>query len=333
MATVARPFADMLAQFITIYLPITRACSRHTICAYRDAFTLFLRFMNEQHATPPDRVSFADFTTPNVTAFLGWLRTDRHCSTATANQRLAALKSFFRYVQTQAPEQITQARQVLGIKATHTPEPAIGYLPVEAIRLLLEHATRRGPRDVALLTTLYDTGARVQEVCDLSIGDLRLNKPTSATLTGKGRKTRIVPLTPQAAAVLAHHVRTLPHNPTGAVFTNRAGQRLGRAGAAYILAVCARDAHAEHPELVPEKVSPHVLRHSKAMHLLENGVNLIYIRDILGHASVVTTEIYAKANPEMKRHAIDTAAVKTLGPSRYDHASRQDLLAWLRQAL
>ena len=92
------------------------------------------------------------------------------------------------------------------------------------------------------------------------------------------------------------------------MFTNRAGQRLGRAGAAYILARCAHDAHAERPDLVPEKVSPHVLRHSKAMHLLENGVNLIYIRDILGHASVVTTEVYAKANPEMKRHAVEAAA-------------------------
>ncbi len=92
MATAARPFADMLAQFLTIYLPITRACSRHTICAYRDAFTLFLRFMDTQQATPPDKVSFADFTTPNVAAFLGWLRTDRRCSTATANQRLGRVE-------------------------------------------------------------------------------------------------------------------------------------------------------------------------------------------------------------------------------------------------
>ena len=183
--TAAYSFADMLAQFLTIYLPVTRACSPNTISAYRDAFTLFLRFMDHQQATSPDKVSFADFTTSNVAAFVGWLRTDRQCSTATANQRLAALKSFFRYVQAQAPEQITQARQVLDVKAGQTPQPTIGYLSVEAIGLLLEHARRRGPRDVALLTTLYDTAARVQEVCDLSIGDLHLGKPASATLTGK----------------------------------------------------------------------------------------------------------------------------------------------------
>lgn len=329
----ARPFADMLAQFLTIYLPVTRACSHNTIAAYRDAFILFLRFMDQQQATPPDKVTFADFTAPNVAAFLAWLRTDRQCSITTANQRLAALKSFFRYVQAHAPEQITTARQVLGVKAAHTPEPAIGYLPVEAIRLLLQAATRRGPHDLALLTTLYDTAARVQEACDLSLADLHLDKPASVTLTGKGRKTRTVPLTPQAAAVLARHVHTLAHDPSGPVFTNRAGQRLGRAGVAYILAACAHTAHAERPELVPEKISPHVLRHSKAMHLLENGVNPIYIRDILGHASIATTEIYAKANPEMKRRAIQAAAAKTLGPSRYNQASRQDLLTWLRQAI
>lgn len=255
MATV-RPFADMLARFLTVYLPVTRACSRNTVSAYRDAFTLFLRFMDQQQATPPDKVSFADFTAPNVAAFLGWLRTDRECSTATTNQRLAALKSFFRYVQAEAPEQITQAQQVLGVKAAQAPEPAIGYLSVAAIGLLLEYAKRRGPRDLALLTMLYDTGARVQEACDLSIGDLRVNKPASATLTGKGRKTRIVPLTPQAAAILAQHVRTLPHDPCGPVFANRAGQRLGRAGAAYILAECAHAAHTERPELVPRRSPP-----------------------------------------------------------------------------
>ncbi|MGB8383009.1 MAG: tyrosine-type recombinase/integrase, partial [Dermatophilaceae bacterium] len=265
MATTVRPFADMLAQFLTIYLPITRACSPNTVAAYRDAFTLFLRFMDQQRATPPDRVAFADFTTSTVAAFLGWLRTDRQSSTTTVNHRLAALKSFFRYVQAHAPEQIAQARHVLAVKAAQAPEPAIGYLPVEAIGSLLEHADRRGVRDLALLTTLYDTAARVQEACDLSVGDLRLTKPASATLTGKGRKTRIVPLTPQAAVVLTQYIRTLPDDRFGPVFTNRTGHRLGRAGVAYLLATCAHAAHAERPDLVPEKISPHVLRHSKVI--------------------------------------------------------------------
>lgn len=328
----ARSFADMLARYLSIYLPVTRACSQNTITAYRDAFTLFLRYMDQQ-TTPPDKVSFDDFTAANLTGFLDWLRTDRLCSAATTNQRLTALKSFFRYVQAQAPEQIAQAQQVLDLKAAQAPEPAIDYLPVEAIKVLLEHATRRRIGDLALLTTLYDTGARVQEACDLSIRDLHLDKPASVILTGKGRKTRTVPLTPQAAQILTQHMNTATRDPSEPVFTNRVGKRLGRAGASYILNKCAHAAHAERPELVPEKISPHQLRHSKAMHLLENGVNLVYIRDILGHTSIVTTEVYAKANPEMKRAAIEAAAAKTLGPSHYGLESRQDLLAWLRQAM
>lgn len=332
MAT-ARPFADMLAQFLTSYLPVTRACSPNTVSAYRDTFMLFLRYMDQQQATTPDLVDFTDFTEPNVTAFLGWLRTHRQCSTATTNQRLAAIKSFFRYVQSHAPEQIAQARQVLAVKAAQSPQPAIGYLSVDAIGLLLETAARRGPRDLALITTLYDTAARVQEICDLSTRDLHLTKPASITLVGKGRKTRTVPLTPQAAQILTQHARTLPDDPSGPVFTNRTGQRIGRAGVAYLLATCARTAQTERPDLIPANISPHVLRHSKATHMLENGVNLIYIRDILGHASVVTTEVYAKANLEMKRHAIETAASKTLGPSHYNQAARHDLLTWLRQVI
>jgi site-specific recombinase XerD len=129
-----RPFADMLAQFLIVYLPVTRACSRHTVSAYRDAFTLFLEFMDQRQATPPDKVCFADFTTSNVTAFLGWLHTDRQSSAATANQRLAALKSFFRYVQAEAPEQIAQARQVLGVRAARAPNQVSATCPWERSR-------------------------------------------------------------------------------------------------------------------------------------------------------------------------------------------------------
>jgi integrase/recombinase XerD len=305
----ARSFADMLAQFLTIYLLVTRGCSPNTISAYRDAFTLFLRFMDHQQATSPDKVSFTDFTEPNVAAFIGWLRTDRQCSTATTNQRLAALKSFFRYVQAHAPEQIAQAQQVLGIKAAQAPEPAIGYLPVEAIGLLLEHATRRWPRDLALLTTLYDTGARAQEACDLSIGDLHLGKPASATLTGKGQKTRIVPLAPQAVQILTQHVRTLPHDPSRPVFTNRAGKRLGRAGVAYLLARCMHAAHAERPELVPEKISPHLLCHSKVIYTsTDAGVPVDVLRDLMDHVSIQTTSGYY-TNPQELQQMQEKALV------------------------
>lgn len=329
--TATRTFPDLLARYLTIYLPVSRGCSPNTIASYRDTFIMFLRFMDQQHHKRPDQIGFDHFNTTNIDGFIGWLQTNRACGPATINQRLAAIKSFFCYVQTEAPELIAQARQVFSVKPVQIPQPSIQYLPISAIALLLDHAKRRSLRDLALLATLYDTGARVQEICDLKLADIRFEIPASITLTGKGRKTRTIPLTRQVVAILNQHANTTNQHPNQPVFTNRAGQQIGRAGVTYILTKCAHAAHEQRPDLVPDKITPHWLRHSKAMHMLENGVNLIYIRDLLGHSSITTTEIYAKANPEMTRHAIETAATNTIGPTRYTPANRQNLIAWLNQ--
>jgi site-specific recombinase XerD len=200
MAT-ARPFADMLAEFLTVHLPLTRACSRHTVSSYRDAFLLFLRFMDQQQATPPDQVCFRRLHHAERGG-LPWLAAHRQAMLDCHRQPTPGrVEVVLRLRPGPGPEQVAQARQVLGVKSAQAPQPAIGYLPAEAMGLLLEHAAhRRRSRDLALLTTLYDTWARVQEACDLSVRDLHLDRPASVTLTGKGRKSRVVPLTPQAAA-------------------------------------------------------------------------------------------------------------------------------------
>ena len=309
MAT-ARPFADTLAQFLTVYLPVTRACSRHTISAYRDAFTLFLRFMDQRQATPPDKVSFADFTTPNVAAFLGWLR-DRQAMLGSHRQP-APGRVEDRSSATSKPRPPSRSHKPGRSSASKPPKPPSrlsATCPWKRSGCCWSTPRRRGPRDLALLTTLYDTGARVQEACDLSIGDLHLDRPASATLTGKGRKTRIVPLTPQAAQILTQHVRTLPPGPgPGPCSPTGPANSWGAPAPPTSSPNAPMPRTPNGPNSCPTNISPHVLRHSKAMHLLENGVNLIYIRDILGHASIVTTEVYAKANPEMKRQAIEAAA-------------------------
>ncbi|OHV52382.1 tyrosine-type recombinase/integrase [Pseudofrankia sp. BMG5.36] len=237
------------------------------------------------------------------------------------------MDTYLRFDQSRAPELISQARPVLAIPATRTPHPEITYLTTEAIKLLLEHAqTAGGLRDLALLTCIYDTATRVQEIADLSHGDLHVQPP----VTGKGRKTRTIPLTRDAAAIVTRHATsTRSANPTDPLFTSRRGARLTRAGIAAILARHATSAHAANPTTVPEHVTPHALRHSRAMHLLEDGVNLIYIRDLLGHASVTTTEIYAKTNPELKRAAIEKAARNIVLSTHFDDATRNNLLAFL----
>jgi len=325
-------FPGLLASWLTVYLPTTRGCSANTIAAYRDGIVQLLRYYQTERSLTPERITMADLTTEAITGFLTWLADTAHVQAATRNQRLAVIKSFLRYAQTQAPEHITVAGPILAVKPVKAPQPAIAYLTIDAVGLLLAQAKRSSLRDLALLTLLYDTGARVQEVCDVDLADLRQDKPVTVTLTGKGRKTRIVPLTSQAAAIVVKHAGALAGRPPGTpLFTNRDGQRLSRAGIAWILQTTVDKTRGGHPDELPSKVTPHMLRHSKAMHLLDHGVNLIYIRDLLGHASVTTTEVYAKANPEMKRKAIETASASVITETAYNTANREDLLTWLHR--
>jgi len=325
-------FPGLLSSWLTIYLPTTRGLSPNTITAYRDGFVQLLRYLHSEAGMAPDDVTMADLTPAAVTGFLTWLADVNGVCAATRNQRLAAIKSFLRYAQARAPEHISVAGPILAVKPVKAPQPAIAYLTVDAIRLLLAQARRSSLRDLALLALLYDTGARVQEVCDLNLGDLRQDKPVTVTLTGKGHKTRIVPLTSQAAAIVVKHATSLNgRTPDTPLFIGRGGQRLGRAGIAWILQTTVDKTRSNHPDALPDKVTPHMLRHSKAMHLLEHGVNLVYIRDLLGHQSVTTTEIYAKANPEMKRKAIETASAGIITETAYPPAHRDDLLTWLHQ--
>ncbi|MDR0592567.1 MAG: site-specific integrase [Bifidobacteriaceae bacterium] len=321
--------AQLLGAWLLEYLPTTRGFPTNTISSYRTAFVLFLRFMEARKGTPPDRARLEDFTPATINGFLGWLRETRGCKDSTANQRLAAIKAFFRYVQSVAPERIQLATPVLEMKAAKTPQPEIRHLTVEAVQLLLAEAKKSSLRDLALLTVLYDTGARVQEIADTTIADLRAEKPATLKLAGKGRKTRITPLTPAAAAIMASHATTIGPDPAARLFLNRRGRPITRAGIAHILAKHAAAVHAARPTSMPGHVTPHQLRHSKATHLLENGVNLIYIRDLLGHASITTTERYARANPELKRQAIEQASAQVVAETHYDPQTRHDLLTWL----
>ena len=334
MKMASKNFSGLLSSFLIAYLPRTRGVSDNTISAYRDAFILFLQFMADTQGKKPERISFDDFTVTNIDAFLRWLESDRGSSVSTCNNRLAAIKSFFRYVQTETPEWIDTASAVLAISAKKVAQPVIHYLSVDAIKLLLEAAQADGIRDLALLSLMYDSGARVQEIADLVVSDVRLEKPGTVKLTGKGRKTRIVPLTVQVAGILSRYIKMLKYATQGEpLFKNWRSEPIGRAGIAYVLQKHTQTANAASPGVVPQKVTPHMLRHSKAMHLLENGVNLIYIRDFLGHETVVTTEAYAKANPEMKRKAIEASSQKILPDSNYSMSEKEDLMRWLRETI
>ena len=234
------------------------------------------------------------------------------------------------------PAYMEQCRSVLSIRLKKAEKMPVDYISIQGIRLLempdcMEPA---GRRDLALLALMYDSGARVQEIADLRTGNIQLQKPYTVKVTGKGNKTRIVPLMPQTANIIKNYLSdTKQISAEMPLFYSYSGKKLTRAGIAYILKKYVWLAREQNPVLYPDKVSPHTLRHSKSMHLLEGGVNLVYIRDFLGHSSITTTEIYARANPEIKRKAIEEASASILPEEKFDRQEKADLIAWLKELI
>ena len=330
-------FAYALSKYLAFYLPGVQGVSENTVLSYRDTFSLFLIFCNKNRGIAPEQLSFQQIDRPLIEDFLAWLETNRSCSVSTRNQRLAALRAFFRYLQTHHPEHLLLCRQIIDIPSKAARQKAMNYLSIDGIALLLsmpDTSKRQGRRDLVLLSLLYDTGARVQEIADVVSSDVRTEFPATIRLSGKGGKVRIVPLSTDMAKLAESYMNELTHTghveSTKPLFCNRSGQKMTRAGIAYILEKYADMARRASPGVLPDTFSPHCLRHSKAMHLLQGGVNLVYIRDLLGHTDLRTTEIYARAESEAKRQALEKASPIKSNSVFPSWAEDSGLLAWLQ---
>jgi integrase/recombinase XerD len=237
-------------------------------------------------------------------------------------------------MQAQDPARMACCQDILAIPSSKHDQPAVAHLTVEQTRLLLalpDRSTRQGRRDATLLATLYDTAARVQETADLRVRDIRLKDPAIVALTGKGRKTRHVPIDANTATLLAAYLteRRLqdPGRDDHPVFFNQHHAKLSRGGIAWILRKY--QTQAADPTLAGAQLSPHVLRHSRAMHLYDAGVPLPYIRDILGHVDLSTTEIYARASTEAKRKALEAVYDQVVSAELTEWNQDPELLNWL----
>jgi integrase/recombinase XerD len=331
---VATDFAVFLRRFLTGHLAGLRGCSPNTIASYRDTFKLLISWFRDERSIPPAKLTLDCIDAAAVTGFLNWLETERRNSISTRNQRLAAISSFCTWMQTQDPARMACWQDILAIPAKKQARPAVSHLTAGQARRLLaqpDRSTRQGRRDATLLATLYDTGARVQELADLAVRDIRLQHPALASLTGKGRKTRHVPLagntTELLAAYLAEHRLDEPGHDDHPVFYGQHRARLSRGGIAWIIRKYQAQIH--DPLLADASISPHTLRHSKAMHLYEAGVPLPYIRDILGHVDLSTTEIYARASTEAKRKALEAAYQDIVTSDLPEWNQDPSLLDWL----
>jgi len=330
-------FACYLTDFLSKHLPGTAGLSPNTIMSYRDAFSLFLDFCSKSKKIKPEKFSLNDLNRKLVEEYLDWLEKTRNCITSTRNVRLAAFHRFCRYLQIEFPDYIRSAQQILSIPMKKTRKISVEYITLDAMKLLLERpdkTTRQGRRDMVLLSLLYDSGARVQELADLKVRDIRTASPSTVKLTGKGNKSRIVPLMKPMSELLSKYLKENNLMETHAsdypLFGNRSQKKLTRAGIAYIVKKYADEAIGQAPELFPKKLSPHCFRHSKAIHLLQSGVNLIYIRDLLGHADIQTTEIYARIDGEMKRKALEKSTNNAVSDNMPEWQCNAGLMNWLK---
>lgn len=331
-------FARTLTRFLSEYLPSQRNVSTNTIKSYRDTFKQVLVYCDLELNIKPEHLTFEKLKAEKIRDFLLWLEKTRNVGINTRNQRLAAIHSFYRYTQSEHPEILLECQRILGIPFKKREKKTVEYLSQECLKYILEQpdtSKKRGRRDLTIMATLYDTGARVQELIDLKTSDVRLTKPATITLTGKGNKRRSVPIMEKTRDLLENYMtenRLFENgNQSHPLFYNSNRHSFTRPGITYILDKYLKQAKESHLDVVfSQNLHPHMIRHTKAMHLLEAGVNLIYIRDLLGHVNVTTTEIYLRANTETKRKALESAYMEVVTQDTPVWNEDTDLLKWLR---
>jgi integrase/recombinase XerD len=323
-------FPALLQDFFCRRLVAERRASACTVASYRDTFQLLLQFAEKRTGRSPSALTMADLDAPFVLAFLDHLETERANSARTRNSRLAAIRSFMRYVSLRDPASLAITQRVLAIPRKRFDVPVLGFLSRDEIKAILDAPsaiTWSGRRDRILLATLYNTGTRVSEIVGLRLPDLLLELQPAVHLRGKGRKDRVVPLWKSTAAELRRWIARLDRGADVPVFSNRAGKPLSRSGVEHRLRLAVATAAKRCLSLAGRRISPHTIRHTTAMHMLQSGVDLAVIALWLGHESPTTTHLYVEADLAMKAAALEKVADPSSGRLRFRASDR--LIAFL----
>lgn len=324
-------FPGLLQAFFAERLIRQQQMSGHTIASYRDTFRLLFEFASVRLKKLPSMLNFEDLEAPFIIAFLDHLEKARGNSAQSRNVRLAAIRSFFRFAALNEPRCSATIQRVLAIPNKRHARKLVAFLTRPEIEALLSAPDKNtwiGRRDRMLLLIAAQTGLRVSELVGLRCEDAVLGAGAHVHCNGKGRKERRTPLTKEAAAVLAAWLRERNGPPAAALFPNVRGGFLNRDSVAHLLRKYIVSAARDCPSLRLKRVSPHVLRHSFAMRLLEQGVDRVVIALLLGHESLSSTDVYLHGNIEMKEKAIARAAPLNARPGRYRPAD--DLLVFLK---
>mgnify|MGYP000022345809 CR=1 FL=1 len=337
----ARPneLGKCLVRFFTDYLPVMRGLSPHSIRGYRDAIVLFLRFVADYTGKHIEDLDLEDLNAEYVREFLAFLEKSRHNSIATRNARLAALHTLARFLAADYPNHLAELQRILGLPFKRGARQApIEYFEPAEVKALLDQidcTTDLGKRDYALFALMFNTGARVQEILDLRRCDVRTEPPCQIRLKGKGGKVRLCPIWPHTAKLLEQLARRSSHtdDSDAPLFLNRHGTQLTRFGVRYLLQKYVAAAARTVKSLAEKRLHPHSLRHTTAITLLKAGVDFATISQWLGHASLNTTMVYARADLDLKRQALAQVFPDVLPTPVAGHLGipERDLVGWLRR--
>lgn len=321
--------------FLIQFLSNERGLSENTILAYRDALKLLLKYCAQYLKIKIDKLPCDRIDDQIVRKFLDYLEQHRGCTASTRNARLAALKTFFYYLGLEVPQCLDNSQRISAIAPKKTPHKMVDYLDPDELKAIMDSidvASRNGLRDQALLLLMHNTGARVQEIVDIKLNDLRLDAASQIKLTGKGKKQRVCPLWQETIEAVKAYISVRKPKQEGEhhLFLNDRGESITRFGIRYIIKKYTNKAIKKQPSLKRKQVSPHTLRHTTAMHLLQAGNELNVVRLWLGHASLNTTHMYVEINMEMKKKILS----KTQSPKLKQEVKkwqRPKILEWLNE--
>lgn len=320
LLAVPADFASLIQRFFGDRLIQQQNASPRTVAAYRDSFRLLLTYAERELGKPPAKLTLGDFDAALVLDFLAHLETERHNTVRSRNARLAAVRAFAHYVALQFPPALQLAEQILAIPMKRFERPMLGFLSRDEVQALLvapDPATWCGRRDRVMFALLYNTGARVSEMIGIRVADVTLAATSSVRLHGKGRKQRTVPLWKETAAEVRDWLKYADLGADQPIVPNRSGLPMTRTNVADRLTLAITMATTQCPQLAGRTISPHSLRHTTAMHLLQAGVDITVIALWLGHESPVTTHGYVEADMLMKERALATIAPPGAKRKRY----------------
>jgi len=330
-------FAGYLNKYFTGYMPNEKGNSPQTIDSYRYAFILFLEYMDQERCICADKLQLSDFKREAITGYLKWLEEKRKCSPSSRNQRLAAIKGFVHYLKYEYPDYLDEYQRILAIPLKKVYQKEISYMKTDGVDLLVNQVNLNrsdGLRDYVIILLLYTTGVRVSELINIRVKDISLTEPYTIKIHGKGNKGRYVPLMKTAVPHIKKYLESKGYDRESryeeVLFKNHMKNPFTRQGINYVLKKYGIKAREANPELVPIDLSPHKMRHTAAMELVTSGVDLMYIRDLLGHSSVLTTEIYARTDAQLKRRAIEAASKEIVPPEEAQWDNNGNLKNWLK---